>query len=622
MTELIIDGVHAELPKDFNVQVKRENPFFTKNGEYTYDITLPLTNPTNAALYQHINRINSIQEANAKKRSAILLADNRTYCNGTEVITGWTEKAVSIQIASGNSEFNYFIGGDALISSLDMKTTDTAGQLLVNFVKKVYPEVEFCLAPIVDESTGDVINNWAMTTNIDGVANEDPMMWMNSMGNIFPQPYLICFVAELIRALGYELEYNQLDETRYRYLYICNAARTRKWSEMLPGWKVNEFLTQLETLFNLSFLVDNKSRKVRCVFKNSFYDGNKMNHVRQVTDVYEVNVEESSEIDDPVVSNLEYKYEDSEFWRYASLSETVMNKAKRDVIPADFKGSGQNTRVGSWFAMEEHQITDTIYMDELDGHEYLYGSYYKDDNTKGYSYFLVNQFGKLTRKDTSHTVGLDIVPATFVRNEIIFYNYHEIKKKWRYIPTVSGSGAPQEETEQELIDMVRNNTSVASESKRPVQLAFYSGMAVAMVYNRVSMRQPAPYADTLLGTYIGERGALLNPSLSQGESLSFRVLDTDFYQGGYDIDYLHPIKLNSYDPNLYDPRGLFEIRNKRYVCKEMEYTLDAYGRKGAWTGTFYPIRISDTEAEQRWILTDGKWRDGGVWLDNGRWLDE
>ena len=59
----------------------------------------------------------------------------------------------------------------------------------------------------------------------------------------------------------------------------------------------------------------------------------------------------------------------------------------------------------------------------------------------------------------------------------------------------------------------------------------------------------------------------------------------------------------------------------RYVCKEMEFTLDAFGRKGAWTGTFYPIRISDTEADVRWILADGRWRDGGVWLDNGRWLD-
>ena len=33
MTELYIDGVSAVLPKDFNVQVKRENPLFTKNGE-------------------------------------------------------------------------------------------------------------------------------------------------------------------------------------------------------------------------------------------------------------------------------------------------------------------------------------------------------------------------------------------------------------------------------------------------------------------------------------------------------------------------------------------------------------------------------------------------------------
>ena len=51
MTELYIDGVSAVLPKDFSVQVKRENPLFTKNGEYTYDITLPLTNATNANLY-------------------------------------------------------------------------------------------------------------------------------------------------------------------------------------------------------------------------------------------------------------------------------------------------------------------------------------------------------------------------------------------------------------------------------------------------------------------------------------------------------------------------------------------------------------------------------------------
>ena len=91
MTQLYIDGIEVVLPKSFSVQVKRENPLITKNGEYTYDVTLSLTNPVNADLYRHLNRLN-VQELPRSKRSAVLIADNRVYCNGTEVITGWTEK--------------------------------------------------------------------------------------------------------------------------------------------------------------------------------------------------------------------------------------------------------------------------------------------------------------------------------------------------------------------------------------------------------------------------------------------------------------------------------------------------------------------------------------------------
>ena len=78
MTELFINGVSVVLPKDFSVQVKRENSFVTKNGEYTYDITLPLTNPINAELYKNINRLNNLQRLETK-RSAVLVADNRVY---------------------------------------------------------------------------------------------------------------------------------------------------------------------------------------------------------------------------------------------------------------------------------------------------------------------------------------------------------------------------------------------------------------------------------------------------------------------------------------------------------------------------------------------------------------
>lgn len=109
---------------------------------------------------------------------------------------------------------------------------------------------------------------------------------------------------------------------------------------------------------------------------------------------------------------------------------------------------------------------------------------------------------------------------------------------------------------------------------------------------------------------------------SIGASLRPVALDELLYHTAYEIDYTKAIKVRSHDPNVYAANLAFEIRNKRYICKEIEYTIDADGRKGAWTGIFYPIRISDTEADLRWILADGKWRDGGVWLDNGRWLDD
>ena len=74
MTRLWIDGMEAILPETFSISVKRENPFFTKNGEYTYDITLSLLNNMNADLYAHLNRLNSETEVKSKRR-ALLMAE-------------------------------------------------------------------------------------------------------------------------------------------------------------------------------------------------------------------------------------------------------------------------------------------------------------------------------------------------------------------------------------------------------------------------------------------------------------------------------------------------------------------------------------------------------------------
>lgn len=623
MTELFIDGVSVVLPKDFSAQVKRENSFVTKNGEYTYDITLPLTNRVNAELYKHLNRLNSIQEI-VEKRSAVLMADNRVYCNGIEVITGWTDETVSLQIASGNSELNYFIGGDLQISSLKMRKTIpgfdkeviSGNPDFLKYVQKSYPDVDYCLAPVKDDTTGEVHNKWCMDSRAGISSTGNPAT--DDFFYITPQPYLIPYMEDLIQALGYSLEYNELTDTIFKNLYICHTEYTGEWSKMIPGWSVSDFFNEIEKLFNVTFLVDNRYRTVRIVLNASFFAGCQSAHVGQVTDVYEVEKDEDNDVDDPVVSNVEYKFDDCDFWRWASLSEAVKNKALYDTIPEDFESSNSRLpRLAAWFSMSEHKRIDTIYKDERDGREYM--SLVTEGDVL--SYTMVNQFARMEREGATGTVELEIVPAAYTVVEINSYGGRETSVYKYYLPVIFGADKT-DTTQETLIEMIQNNSSQPSESQKTISLAFYTGMIYFVTADRVHQMYPVPYVDEYSINLISDRGQSLYKTNTEGASLRFVTLDKLLYQGGYDIDYTKGVKIETYDPNVYDMRSVFEIRNKRYICKEMEFTLDISGRKGAWTGTFYPIHISDTEADARWILTDGKWRDGGVWLDNGRWLDD
>lgn len=616
MTELYIDGVPAVLPKDFSVQVKRENPVFTKNGEYTYDITLPLSNPTNADLYKHLNRLNSVMDIKSK-RKAVLMADNRVYCNGTEVITGWTDNEVSIQIASGNSELNYFIGANMLVSELDMKQTavpsDAAGRLL--YIQSTYPDVEYCLAPVFNQTDEKVYNCWQAH---DTTSMPDPMP-----DSVFvPQPYLCPFIKEMLRALGYTLTTNQLENTVFKDLYLCHAWNTDKWNEMFPGRTVLDFLTQVEQLFDMVFVIDNKTKSAALLFRGQYLTGTETAHVRMVSDIYEAEVEEEPDIEDMAQCNVSYNLPGDDFWKFACLSDDIKNVALQDTIPAGYNSTGRGTRLGSWFAEEKNQRTDTIFTDELTERQYIFVS------TEHYPHYrMVDAFPSLVREKGVTDVELDIVPATPHGATIAILSGTEVPGQsgeqasvFAQIPSVSEGADSDAETDKTLADMIQDGTT-GSDSSSGIALAFYTGIIHIRMNNRQQCVYPLPYIDEYLMT--GNNGNLDGyiETNSVGASLRLPTLDSLIYQSVYDIDYKHGIKINSYDPNVFDPMAVFEIRNKRYVCKEIEYTLDANGRKGAWTGTFYPAKISDTEADARWILADGKWRDGGVWLDNGRWLD-
>ena len=56
MTRLFIDGQEVVLPEQFELELITENPYFTRNGEYTYDIDIDLRVPQNRQIYKNIQR--------------------------------------------------------------------------------------------------------------------------------------------------------------------------------------------------------------------------------------------------------------------------------------------------------------------------------------------------------------------------------------------------------------------------------------------------------------------------------------------------------------------------------------------------------------------------------------
>ena len=609
MTNLFIDGVEVVLPSEFSITVKQENAFFTKNGEYTYDIELSLLVPENAKLYGFLNRLN-ITERPATKRKAVLVADNRVYLNGTEIITGWTDTKVSIQLVSGNSELNYFVGSDELISTLEMKETNpvVSGSVSTDYVKKTYPDVDYNLMMTYDSLHQVDKNIWLYRLYNNDVNNpyagyivqkEDIQPY-----DYIPQPYLCAYMRELLKALGYTLEYNAIEDTPWKSVYIVHVCETYKWNEMLPGWTAKDFLQNIETMFNGSFLIDHRTKKVSFLLNVSYLPKVSNVHLQNVVDAYTVEVEEEEEAD-AINSTIKYKLPSTEYYKLRCLPDVVKEAAKHKVI---------DDGLFAFFGKPENQVTDTIFDYQSENRKiiYLEGSGIMSHLE------MVDELASLVRENAESELELEFVPAELVERAFYIEGIDPggFYFGQYYIPSVSVSDDEPDETTYDSIHNMVNNLSEKTESKSNIFLAFFRGLNPVQIGVMPANSYPLAFIDRFFPTTSW-------PATLSADYPTFNLVEMEkyFYSNAYKIDRKNPVKITCYDSNVYPASSVFEIFNRRYLAKEIEYTIGPNGRTQAWTGTFYPASISDTEVQQRWILSDGKWRDGGVWLDEGRWLD-
>lgn len=611
MTQLFIDGQEVVLPEDFSCKSISENPFFTKSGEYTLNITISLDNPFNSKIYKHIHRINSL--ARFEKRSAILVSDNEVIIKGEEVILNYSNKDVEIQIVAGNSSLNYLIGSDRKLRDLNLGSAVIDKTKIVSNLTKNYPDVDYQLLPFYDPDN-EFFGNWytwisdpvlgrKLIYAYDGEFKARLVPGSNERykyENYRPQPYFCAIIRKIFQSFGYTLSNSIENHPIFKYSYIVHAYDTLDFAKMLPDWTVTQFMDELENLFDCTVIVDNNSMGAKIVFNHDFYKTSIENSITMLND-YEVQVEETDE-KMQYEKNISYNLPGTTYYAYQNLPLSLVNSL--NVI----NGGYENDKVciqeiANWI---KNRTPDAVRADIR--------SIYKSSSLEFIEYIendyvyakAVNDYKPLKNNDSdSDDIQLNIIPAEFHN---YYWQGYTNSTPWYLLlqlpvakcleqplminevdnivinPLVQDiiEGESSTETKRNYsqlsIAFYNSNYSVAFNSGDPVPISDYS---YPMSFIRSISERVELTASRHFHFFNSYNGKYVNP-------LSLKFLQDEIYSKNEKIDRSKIYKLRFLNPGKkLDPKEIFVIGNRKFYCKKIERNVTMDGFDEIIEGEFY-----------------------------------
>lgn len=625
MTELYIDGQQVILSEDFSITLIDENPFFTKNGTYTYDIDIDLTVVQNARIYKHLNRFNSVADLKTT-RSAYMVVDNEVVLNGTEIVLDWTNTVVKIQLASGNSELNFLIGGDMMLRDLELGEAtkyhglnglDKAKQVLSDF-KKNYPEVNYLPLPFVagygqnlfednPTKTMHYIGNNFYFEDLeyfipDGNQEYSYPFFNGLYSGVIQQPFLCFIIERVIEFLGYTIAYNAIakHETLNK-LYIVHGFRTTKFAKMLPGWTVNEFIEQIEHWLDCVFLVNSFEKTVSIYFN---YESGANDETIQLSLLDEYTVEQDKDnMLYAKASNMAYDIDQDDYMDFMHLNDFVRDKAKYD------HQSRMATEMLSYLSLKKDELSEVekgkIYSFTGDVPSDSKFIIYTDKSNK-YTLKTVDSFEPWMKNTNSEEIdfSLKIIPASMQTGYLIYRSHYEGANKecWvqyavaeDYDDLKRGRDWDEDEEEeyyiniQEEIEQGERDRNDIGHNK--MRLALYAGLQnPELKYSAGKPSTKDAYYPVCLVEGLSEN--LSNTQtihlFHQDNPFRFAWLNEFIYKRSTSVDTTSLYKLSFLNNKKINVTANFIANNKRFRCKQIERTITPKGFGEIVKGEFYP----------------------------------
>lgn len=621
--EIRINGKQAMLKQGTSFEYVAENRLFSGSDGYTLSITFPLRHCSqNLEIFGHINRMDVVA---GKVVFDCEIRDGSFYKFGSITITEISDAEVKTQFLEGRSEQNFDVTfDDVYIDELDLgnasgcndSTPENAWNPHINNMK--------CVAlPWVNDYSGNIQNladYHAEERNADGtIKSHAYYSWNADCKGRSWQPYLLYITKKICEALpggAYTPDFSKWEEREeYKYLLICNtlpyAWSLGSFARALPHWTVAEFFEKLELFLGGEFTINHRGRTIDFDFTEATLAATAPVLLDRIVDEHTVEVTvEEDRCEYQEAKNLVYKECDHDMWKFYSCDWFIKawkGGAVRYATMSELLAA--NKYLASWNGSTERgsRRDKLLYAEDIDTY-FVVRSLSKTLVMKNggwipnrYTYKMelrpVNLFGGRIVDDSEDAdeVEIEFVPAWVDETEdkygrvlfLSFSGYDENDStgtSWTRDPYER-----KEEIDATLFQPFTMQSLSAGEREKKAE--YYNVIYVAWwdgaIDTALNGQLPHPYVEDIevLPDWSNFRNIHFSMRINSTYTNSRRIV--------HQIETKQKTTFKFLSDTIPNPRAVFFIRGKRYLCEKITATFTAEnGMSQLLKGIFYPVKDS------------------------------
>lgn len=629
--EIIINGKKAVLKKGVSIEYVTENRLFTEADDFTLSIPLPLKDcKTNTEIFGKIDRMDRLA---TRVTYNCEIVDKSFRLRGAAAITEVSESEVKLQFLGGRSAQNFDESlDDKYINEMDLGSWPTSPNARWLAWYSGDPLETKCVAlPWVNSKSGNMQNEalWEPMVEAgapaqfiypftDGTdANGTTKRIYNQ--HLSWQPYLIYLTSKIAEEAGYKIDLTPwANSDDHKYLLVCNtlpyAWGISQFARALPHWTVKEYFEKLELFLGAQFDFDHARQTITMNFIGDILSNLPNETIENVVDEYssELSAPEDSDCEYIESKNLFYKEQSHEMQKFYSCDWLIRQANTFKWMKKEFEtlkeliewAKPYRQWNGSHFRTDRTDMNSVFYAKDVDMYfilkaesreedpEYGVGSHYK------YIYSCILQpinwlGGRIVDKSkTAKSEEMEFVPAWIdatdeEHGQCLFLDPGDYDEPEETTTTL-GKREDNDSTEASSEDEFAQFSMVTKlKDGEPDELAeYYDCIYVGHWDGIVPIERKSPFpkiCDVILkDDWSGY--------IKTGRSLRINNATYQQKRGTKEIDKTQKTTFKFLSDRIPEPKSIFYIRGKRYLCEKITATITEAGLSRLLKGVFYPIK--------------------------------